>query len=50
MALNINKIDYNTLYKTLDEREMYYATGITYVAKYEDSRKFSLSKKPVIFT
>lgn len=50
MALNINKIDYNTLYKTLDEREMYYTTGITYVAKYEDSRKFSLSKKPVIFT
>lgn len=50
MALNINKMEYNTLYKTLDEREMYYTTGITYVAKYEDSRKFSLSKKPVIFT
>ncbi len=50
MALNINKMDYNTLYKTLDEREMYYTTGITYVAKYKNLKKITLSKKPIIFT
>lgn len=50
MALNINKMEYNTLYKTLDEREMYYTEGITYVAKYKDPRNFHLSRKPIIFT
>ncbi len=49
MALDINRMDYNVLYKTLDERKMYFTTGITYVAKSFNSEKKLSLKKPIIY-
>lgn len=49
MALDINRMDYNTYYKTLDEKDMYFTTGVTYVAKYIDPKKHLFKKEPIIY-
>lgn len=49
MALDLKRMEDNILYKTLDENEMYFTTGLTYIVKYGDSRKHLFPKKPIIY-
>ena len=48
MALDINRMNYNVLYKTLDERELYFTTGTTYVTRVLNMQKNSTIKNPII--
>lgn len=49
MALDIDRMEHNVLYKTLDEREAYFTTGITYVAKCKRFKKGLSLIKPIIY-
>lgn len=49
MALDTNRMNYNVLYKTLDEKEMYFTIGVTYIAKYVDSKRYLFKKEPIIY-
>ena len=48
MALDINRMNYNVLYKTLDEKESYFTTGTTYVTRVLNMQKNSTIKNPII--
>ena len=49
MSLDVKKMNYNTYYKTLDENEMYFTTGATYIAKYVDPKRHLFKKEPIIY-
>lgn len=49
MALDTNKMNYNTYYKTLDEKEMYFTIGVTYIAKYPDTKRHLFKNEPIIY-
>lgn len=49
MALDINRMNYNTYYKTLDEKEMYFAVGVTYIAKYADKKRHFFKQDPFVY-
>ncbi len=49
MALDVNRMDYNTYYKTLDESTMYFTTGVTYIAKYAEPKRHLSNQKPIIY-
>ena len=49
MALDINRLNYNTYYKTLDENKMYFTVGVTYIAKYAEPKRHLLKQKPIIY-
>lgn len=48
MALDINRMNYGVLYKTLDEREEYFTKGTTYVTRVLNMQKNSTIKNPII--
>ncbi len=46
MGLNVEQMHYEVLYRFLDERESYFAHGVWYVRKYNNSKSF---QKPIMY-
>ena len=46
MGLDIKKMDFDVLYKILDEKDEYYEEGTWYVRKYYNSSRF---REPIIY-